>query len=76
MLRQRGRLPCGFREALKSLRLAIDRGARGISRLRRLGERVLAGFADFIERALDVILPGDADADRDVAVAQGSGSLR
>lgn len=71
-----GRLPCRLREALKPLRLAIGRSARRIGRLRCLGERVLAGFADFIERALDIILPGDADADRDVAVTQGTGSLR
>lgn len=66
------RLPRGLRQALEPLRLAIGRRAGGIDGGCGLVERCLTGPADFFECAPDLILSGDADADRDVAVGQGS----
>ena len=69
------RLPGGLRQALKPLRFAIGRRSRGVDRRGGAIESVLTCLSDLVEGALDVILSGDADADRDVVVGQGSVSL-
>ncbi len=65
----RGCLPRGLREALQSLPLPVGRGASRIHRAGDTAERVLSCLADLVERALDLRLALDAEADRDLGGA-------